>query len=1796
MARALSRSKTLGGAGFGWDDHTAFVAYILLTAMAAGDWYAIHYGEGRYIYTLNANSVSLFLMWFYICNILYSVTIFLTKISLVLLYLRLWPKIPGESSRFKTLCLLSLFGLFATMVAFTIACIAQCQPISYVWAFVKGSKGTCIDRTAWMFALGGTEIGWNAVLILLPARRLFTLKASNQRKLGICLVFLVGIVVLICSFVRLKYISGFTTHENFTYFYSYIGLWSTVEAYLSQVCCCMPAVAGLLERTSTYVQHLRHHEPRPESPGATVVSGTQFTIFDPPSPSKATDDMEKYSTSQSSSANRSKSEDSAPSPVIPLQPGQRSPPTPSPPPKHPSRAFVTTHHDVSGSRDAPDILYHDHFNNVRLSVIDPPESPIRAQLRYIDRNMVPHDIELQGEPRRPSTPRPSTSHMSAKAALKAAKTALDNAEYDTAIEKAQSVLSSDPQNHFAKLFLGRALEKQGKYDEAAESYQSAANSKPDDSQAWLGLCSVYEAQGGKKLDEYREACLKVTEIFATADDKHRGQSTIDKLVSFTKEHGTQTQNKKVLELLLPGSPVYDFLDGRIPHPSHTYTRLAEMTEAEESQRISRQINERRTRIGARVGQVTLDVKRETFGNSNLEELYQQVISWSNDDELRRQYEEKLLTRAYDGLVVLPVEEKGAKLDQVLTLAEGMVIIHYPFQKAWDLVLESRDVDDLRELDVHILREYVASFPESGLGRVLKGWLSSGLSPFPPPEKSDDDEEAPEQLTPEDRLLLFTEGIQDAEESPFAHRLVGDYFLHLEEHQSAADTARAGMKAVQTQTSRLGMSFQNTKDALNSVLGTALVHHQAPRNHPEAKRLFEDILQRKPKFTPGLIGLGLIFEETEDYQDAVDFFERALQEDKGNVRVGTELAWCRAQSGDYSLAIKELQNFLEVIRTEDPRDRDLRAQTLYRIGVCLWETDTSKTARRDRNGAYSRFIAAIKTNINFAPAYTSLGYYYADYAKDKKRARQCFQKAFELSSAEVEAAERLARFFADQGDWDIVEVISQRVVDSGRARPPPGSKKKGISWPFSALGVVQMNKQEYQRAITSFLAALRISPEDYQSYVGLGESYHNSGRYNSALRTFNYALEPHDGVTMKVAGETWFAKYMLANVHRELGDFDEATNGLKKVLEERPTEFGVLMSLLQTYDEHAARCLETGLYGQAVENARDAIATAAKIAKDVPAAFNLWKAVGDACSVYSWVQSAVPDFPATEIDDLFAVAADDQMYSALTDVDQVSIASIKDSEKAPLLKPIASAILAYKRAIHSASHDIHAQAVAWYNLGWAEQRAYSCSEPKPGKKYLTSAVRCFKRAIELEAGNYEFWNALGVVTTLLNPKVAQHAFVRSLHINELNAKVWANLGVLYLLQNDNELAHQAFGRAQSTDPDYAHAWLGEGLIALLIGNTTEALNHFTHAFEISDSASLLTKRQYAVSSFDHLLSSSSASNDLTKLIQPIFALEQLRIQAPADLPYRHLSALFLERVGNHTDAITILSDLCTSAEADYEATESLSSLARFALAKYDLARNQLAASSFACAAENAETALDLSSDADSSGLDAESRRKLRLSAHLTAGLAQYYLKQMPDSVSMFKSALQESSNDPDVVCSLVQVLWAQGGSEEKSVAREQLFDAVEKHPEHVGAVTLLGAIAALDNDTDTSLAVRDDLLSLRTKDSISRKDVDGIESLLNALAALESPDSAITEAQTAILLKPDHPKAWSELAELSGEVYAAEMALKTARGAVPPQGDMEAGELSRAFAGVGTIGDAQRAVVLAPWEGVSWKAFGEGVRG
>ena len=1276
------------------------------------------------------------------------------------------------------------------------------------------------------------------------------------------------------------------------------------------------------------------------------------------------------------------------------------------------------------------------------------------------------------------------------------------------------------------------------------------------------------------------------------------------------------QYKHALQLLLPSSPIYDILEDTLPHPSQTYLQLIKISESDEKEFINREIGERRTRLGARIDQVTLEVKREAFQRSDLEGWYHGLIDWTCDDDIRRNCEEKLLTRAHEELQVLPSGKKEQKRQGVLQSARDMVVIKHPFELAWKIVLEWNDIGDLSELDVNLLRDFVEIFPNDGLSNVLKGYLSSNISPFELDAETlaqwkDEESSAKEDPTVitdkhgiEEQLLVMAEGLDKVPSSILAHRIMGQVYLLLEEFQATVNVSRNALPIIAQLQRATGLKFRNIHDSVNITLATALISYQSPRNHPEAKGIFEEILKRKPSSTPCLLGIGLILEEDQDYAMAVDFLENALQRDPDNMKIRSELFWCKAHNGALEDALAGLQETLSFIQSAQSEYKsNLKAEVLYRIGYCIWELNPESSARKDREGAYASFLRSIQTDMDYAPAYTYLGKYYADYKKDQKRARRCFHKAFELSPTEFEAARRLAQDVAGQGDWDLVEAIARRVVDTGRARPAPGSKREGHAWPYAALGVVEINRQQYTKSIVSFQAALRISPDNYQCWIGLGESYYNSGRYISATKAFQHAESLEEILPAMERDQIWFAKYMMANVQRDLGQYEDAISRYKGVLELRPNEYGVSIALLQTLSEAAWKAVESGLFGEAAETARGAILTGISIAKQHQNAVNLWKAIGDAFSYFSWIKGKASLAPIAEFKEVLETEVDATAIDSLVDVDNVgsSFETLFDDNVKVSNRAVYATILAYKLALSISASDKHSHAVAWYNLGWAEYRGHQCwehedagSEKRHG--FLKASMRCFKRAIELEAGNAEFWNALGVATTNLSPKVAQHSFVRSLHINDRSPQVWTNLGALYLLHNDYQLANEAFTRGQSADPDFAQAWLGQGFLALLYGDVTEARELFKHAYTLGNASVVVPKRHYALCVFDEVRSD-AATTDIPQLIQPLFALHQLHTHDPSNTAFERLSGLIAERILDFNSAEQSLENTSFAAEAEFESSESTSALFRYAQAKADIARVQLGQLGYERAVDSAETALSLSDDTVAE-VDLESYECLRLSAHLTAGLAYYSLKHMDKSIEMFREALREASNDPDVVCLLAQVLWAKGGEEERNVAREQLFDCVEKNPDHIGAVTLLGAIAVLDSDNDAIEAVESDLHNMRTGDDIDIHSRAKITQLLAGISSLglgrshNVPEDwrRVHEASNSVMLSPEQPEGWMALSAASAERYPAEMAIETALRNIPPRGTLDAVSLGKAYVHTGWREDALRGIMVAPWKKEGWTEF------
>lgn len=118
-------------------------------------------------------------------------------------------------------------------------------------------------------------------------------------------------------------------------------------------------------------------------------------------------------------------------------------------------------------------------------------------------------------------------------------------------------------------------------------------------------------------------------------------------------------------------------------------RIAEIHEGSETAQIKRLIDERRLRLGATLDTTTQNVKNEVYGASPLEGIYEEIINWTGDDEVRREYEERLLERCYEGLMVAPNGAKDKKREKVMKLAHDMVVIRHPYLLAWRIEMEWR---------------------------------------------------------------------------------------------------------------------------------------------------------------------------------------------------------------------------------------------------------------------------------------------------------------------------------------------------------------------------------------------------------------------------------------------------------------------------------------------------------------------------------------------------------------------------------------------------------------------------------------------------------------------------------------------------------------------------------------------------------------------------------------------------------------------------------------------------------------------------------------------------------------------------------------------------------------------------------------------------------------------------------------------------------------------------------------------------------------------------------------------------
>jgi hypothetical protein len=170
----------------------------------------------------------------------------MTKISIVLLYLRIIP--PSLSAHFKWLCYAIMAAMSLYAISYIILLGFQCHPISYTWLqWDEEHSGTCMNAQAMIYSAAALNILWDFIVFFLPMHKLLKLQVRDVRKkVMVILTFLVGLFGTVCSIVRLQYLTQWGKTANATMHYNDIAIWSSIEGTIGVICACMPAIAGPL--------------------------------------------------------------------------------------------------------------------------------------------------------------------------------------------------------------------------------------------------------------------------------------------------------------------------------------------------------------------------------------------------------------------------------------------------------------------------------------------------------------------------------------------------------------------------------------------------------------------------------------------------------------------------------------------------------------------------------------------------------------------------------------------------------------------------------------------------------------------------------------------------------------------------------------------------------------------------------------------------------------------------------------------------------------------------------------------------------------------------------------------------------------------------------------------------------------------------------------------------------------------------------------------------------------------------------------------------------------------------------------------------------------------------------------------------------------------------------------------------------------------------------------------------------------------------------------------------------------
>ncbi|OCT45585.1 integral membrane protein [Cladophialophora carrionii] len=174
-------------------------------------------------------------------EIFYIVILMLTKVSILLFYMRIFP-----SRGFQILCNTMLAFVVLSGVVVLLCQLLQCLPVRFNWdKSIRGAK--CINVNALTYGHAGINIFQDVLILALPIPWIMRLKLELNQKIGLVIMFQVGTFACVTAVVRLRFLAEFggTNSTDPLWDNTDCTIWTAAETYSAIICSCLPAIRAL---------------------------------------------------------------------------------------------------------------------------------------------------------------------------------------------------------------------------------------------------------------------------------------------------------------------------------------------------------------------------------------------------------------------------------------------------------------------------------------------------------------------------------------------------------------------------------------------------------------------------------------------------------------------------------------------------------------------------------------------------------------------------------------------------------------------------------------------------------------------------------------------------------------------------------------------------------------------------------------------------------------------------------------------------------------------------------------------------------------------------------------------------------------------------------------------------------------------------------------------------------------------------------------------------------------------------------------------------------------------------------------------------------------------------------------------------------------------------------------------------------------------------------------------------------------------------------------------------------------